>query len=336
MAALLLTAAVLAVDLTVRSLSEGRDEEVAYLDEVRPHIEASTQQGLDLADFRANAPAMDRATFDRRLGRLVRETDETLAAVVAVEPPEALIPADALLVSTMAVRSRAATEIRDALRSLLTDATVGDTTEDINAAIEDLIIADRTYQLFLDEAGARDAEAEVPPSDWMAVPDPWRGDQQLGFLSALRSSPDLATIHDVAIVSATVSPPPVAVDGRIQVLATDEPLEVTVVVANRGSADETAVTVTVTLNIDGATQSSTEVIDIEAGAQKTVVLADLTPEVAKAATLIIDVAPVDGELATGDNSDRLRLRVRNPEATTTTAPAATTTAPPAATTTTAP
>src|SRR5947209_8063708 len=72
----------------------------AYLDQVRPGVQASASQGSDFADVRANAVALGRAALDRRLDRLSAEVKSTLRSIDTLAPPPSMRVAQAYLVAT--------------------------------------------------------------------------------------------------------------------------------------------------------------------------------------------------------------------------------------------
>src|SRR5688500_8039965 len=114
----LLTLLVLVVNAAVSSRSEGpaqRLERLAYLDEVRPQIEASNDQGSALTALRTDAAELGRAGITRSLDRLERDSRTVLERVQTTEPPDGLSTSHSLLVSTMFARSRAVAAIQQAL-----------------------------------------------------------------------------------------------------------------------------------------------------------------------------------------------------------------------------
>src|SRR5688500_11797469 len=73
--------------------------EKAYLDEMRPHGERSTQRGADLVAVRDDAADLGRVGVTRRLGRLEDEASALLREVRDADPPPSLASAHTLLES---------------------------------------------------------------------------------------------------------------------------------------------------------------------------------------------------------------------------------------------
>src|SRR3954451_12442282 len=77
-----ITITVLGVQAMVSSRDHGPAEQqaaLAYLDNVRPLVDRSTQQGVDLASMRANALTLGRDGINRQLERATRDSAEVLA-----------------------------------------------------------------------------------------------------------------------------------------------------------------------------------------------------------------------------------------------------------------
>src|SRR5919108_6316165 len=119
--ALLLTLVVVVVN-AASSRSDGpstRLAQVAYLDRVRPLVERSTEQGADLVRVRDEAGRLGRAGVGRRLERVTADARSVLRLVEDADPPDSLETTHTLLVSTMAIRARAAEAVRQALTQAL-------------------------------------------------------------------------------------------------------------------------------------------------------------------------------------------------------------------------
>lgn len=337
--ALVASLLIVVIDLAVRSLADGPDRRLAYLDEARPLIEDSSQQGLDLDELRTGATRLDRVRFDRRVARLRAETEATVALARELAAPASLRDADALLISTLSIRAQAADRLAAAFTTLLGGGTSAQAAGQLGAVARDVRLADRLYALFAASAARVDGGTTMPPSAWIADDPAWNDDALGRFVATLRTSGNLATVHDVAVVAVSVFPPPVITEGDEQVLATAEPLTVTIIAGNRGSVTEAEVRVVVKLTVPGQQPVTLEdVVELAAGAERTVRLGKLAPVAGKQATLEITVEPVAGEQASGDNRTVLRLRVRPPAPSTTTTTVSdgeptSSTAPPAPTTT---
>src|SRR5438067_8116864 len=107
---LVLTLIVLAVNAAVSSRSRGpgaRQAMLGYLDEVRPLVDRSNQQGSELADLRNQALTLGRDGIQRRLDRVQREATSVLREGRQLRPPGALRDAQDLFVAALAIRESA-------------------------------------------------------------------------------------------------------------------------------------------------------------------------------------------------------------------------------------
>ncbi|HZQ27778.1 MAG TPA: hypothetical protein VFA94_08770, partial [Acidimicrobiales bacterium] len=79
--AVLLSLVVVLVNAAVSARSKGpsrRLAELAYLDQVRPFVERSTEQGAELQQVRTDAAKLGRAGVSRRLDRVTADADAVL------------------------------------------------------------------------------------------------------------------------------------------------------------------------------------------------------------------------------------------------------------------
>lgn len=318
--AVAITLTVVVVDAVGRSGEEGPDERLAYLDDARPLVAESADQAADLASLRQEALTLDRVAFDRRLERLRSEARSTLEAVQDLDPPDSLQEADSLLVASLAIRSRVAHDLGPAFDLALGGGTLADAVTRFGALAADLTVSDRNYALFAEMAQEAEEDANPPESGWIGDPASWQPEVLEAQLAALRQAGNLAAVHDVGVVTVSLAPPPVRSEGEVGVLATSDPLRVTVIVTNRGSEAEQGVVVSA--GLEGGEVVSKQV-DLEPGQDLTVTLDGVQPPppATTPMALVVRAGPVGGEASVDDNEVRLLLRVRDPaEATTTTAP----------------
>src|SRR5437764_15332992 len=98
----LLTLAVLAVNAAFSARSKAparRLAELAYLDEVRPLVERSSNEGADLEQVRQGAAKLGRAGVDRRLEQVAADAESVRRAIDAASPPATLKAEHSLLVA---------------------------------------------------------------------------------------------------------------------------------------------------------------------------------------------------------------------------------------------
>lgn len=312
---LALSALVLAVNAAISARSPAparRLAQLAYLDRVRPLITRSSDEGAQVADVRNRAGSLGRAGIISHLDGVVRDSQAVEAALGNTWAPKTLRNAHDLLVATMAIRAQAATALHDAMVSALGPGPVSPTTAALGDAGQDMIAADRAYQLFL--AGIPPdvrSEGALPNSQWVPDPGAWASAPVTVFVAALRSSQSLAPVHDVAIVEAQTQPPAVGSDNGAQIVPMTRALKVMAVVANTGNGPERHLTVTATLTGPGnSVESVRDFADLAAGESQAITLGDLHPIQGATETLTVQVKAVDGETNLADNQQTLTLEFK--------------------------
>jgi hypothetical protein len=302
--ALVLSFLVLAVNALASSRSDGAGQrlaELAYLDEMRPHIERSTEQGADLADVRATALQLGRDGLRRRLERVGRESAAVADAVRRFEPPNTLADAHSLLRTTMLIRARAAERTRTAMVDAVSQRPIAPAVQAMVEAGEDMAAADRTYEVFLRELPDDERLTPPPRSRWVRSDRDWSEPDMAALVASLRSSALHAPVHDVSVLLVTTDPAPVGTDGSSSVLPPTKTLNLEVVVANVGNERETDVPVMAVLEGTKGMDTVREFVDLAPGQRQTVVLSGLRPNADDDATLTVRVGPIQGESKSGDN-----------------------------------
>ena len=207
LAAILLTIAVLIANAALHTHASTAESVLTYLDQIRPDVQRSANEGADLADVRANAVQLGRDGISRRLDRLVSEARTTLTNVTNVTPPPSLRVAHAYLLSTLAVRARAADEARTAMNAALAEGPADPAVQGLVSVGQDITLGDRAYQLFAASLPAPTA-VPLPVSTWVTDPTGWMQPELVAFVTSLRSSTSPTPVHDLAIVTFTTDPPP--------------------------------------------------------------------------------------------------------------------------------
>jgi hypothetical protein len=301
--ALLLTFVVIVAVYASGSSSPNDNEQLAYLDDVRPAVERSNNLGRELDGLRTSLSTLTRPILARRLDRLSREGTSIANAVQAVTPPRSLSTTHSLLVATMAVRADALAALITALDGALGGDPLAASADRLSQIGTDFTVSDRSYQLYVGRLG-RPVEGATPPASvWMTDPSWWTPDNLRVLLATLRSKASLAPVHDLAIVTVATDPPPASMDGTNRVLPVVKGMHVDVVVANIGNVVQKQVSVVVTVTAaSGAVDTARRFVDLDAGQRMSVQLGLLHPIVGEASTLRVDVAPVDGESAVDDNT----------------------------------
>lgn len=305
---LLLSLVVLTVNAAVSAGSKGpapRLVALSYLDQVRPQIERSTEQGIVLAQMRERAAELGREGVRRRLAQLRTEAEDLLASVRRTEPPETLSTAHSLLVAAMAVRVRAVTDLDRAVDQALGGSSSPRSVRDVLSDVSDAIVAaDQTYRVFLDSLPhpGRLRSPPMPASRWADESNLWSAPELGALVSAIRSGVTDEVVHDVSVVVVRTDPAAVASEAGAAVLPLVRALRVEVVVANTGNQRERQVPVIATLDSPGGgADSARDFVDLAPGQRRVVTLAGLRPAPGPPSNLSVVIGPVQGEGAIADN-----------------------------------
>jgi hypothetical protein len=311
----LLSVVVLLVNAGVSSRTKGpakRLAGLAYVDEVRPLVEASTLQGADVAQVRNAAAELGRNGIRRKMERVRREAAGELRGVRQIDPPPGLAAPHSLLLATMVLRARATSMMAGALTAALGTGAPEPAVDALVKAAEDLIAADHTYRTFVELAVVDGATGPLlPESRWVSDRTVWERPDVSAFVSALRAAAISTPVHDVGLLTFTTDPKPVASEAGSAVLPLVRTLRVEVVVANIGNATEAAVPVVATLTGPGGeTDTAREFVNLAPGQRRAVALGGLRPVPGGPSTLTVVVGPVDGEGGANDNQRSMSLVVR--------------------------
>jgi len=279
----------------------------AYLDQVRPGVQRSTEDGGDFNDVRANAAKLGRNGIDRRLDRLASSVGSTLTSMESLTPPPSMRVAHAYLVAALGVRAKAVTEARPGLDAALTagpgpDQGVQAASDALAQVGSDVELGDRAIGLF---AGALPPGAEVPTNaPWVHDASTWTLAELTVFVSGLRSSATARPVHDVAMVAFQTDPTTVGMQGTAQVIPVGKAMTVTMVVENVGNQPEKGVLVQAVLTLaDGSVSRSRDFVDLAPGQRLAVgPLVGLRPVAGTTGTLVMTAGPVPGESNAKDAS----------------------------------
>ena len=314
----LLSLVVLLVNAAVSARSKGPSQrlaELAYLDEVRPSVERSTELGAALRQVRTDASKLGRDGVNRRLDRVQETAESALRAVRGTEPPATLETQHSLLVATLAVRARATTTVRSALVQALGTEPPAAAIDALVGAGQDIAAADRTYDVFLSGMPkAEGAETGVmPPSRWAENEFEWDRAELTVFVNSLRSSSTLAPVHELALILVTTDPSPVGSEAGSLVLPGLSTLRLQIVVANSGNETEKRVPVVATVTpAPGAGDPDTarDFVDLLPGQRQALTLGGLRVPPGGPSTLSVTIGPVEGETTIDDNTKTLTFLVR--------------------------
>jgi hypothetical protein len=288
----------------------------AYLDQLAPAIQRSNQQVADVAGLRNRGSALGSAIVGETLARITAESKGALDAVVALEPPEPLRTAHALLVASLTLRSRAAEALETGYATALSSsADPGEAVALFQSAGADLLAADRAYSAFEQAVVA----AQVQLGTDVAIPEPiveldslaWDPLVLAAYVDSLRSASDPVETVDGAVVLFTTTPGVLRVQDGISVLPPGGELALAVIVANTGNTPIRQATVQATLTpSDGSSPTDRrDFVDLEPGERKTVKLGGLSMLPNVSSELRVEVLPIEGESELTNNVSTLTVAV---------------------------
>lgn len=285
---------------------------LAYVDQVRSHIERSTLQGADVAVVRSDATQLGRSGIRRKMDRVLRDTALELRAVRRLDPPPDLRTNHSLLLSTMVLRARAASAMAEALVDALAAGPPQGAVDALVEAGREMAAADQTYRTFVElVAGAVGTARVLPESKWVEEPADWDGPAMTAFVAALKASTVSTPVHDLAVLTFSTEPRSVGSEAGSAVLPLLKTLRVEVVVANLGNAEEARVPMVVTVTGPGGeVDTAREFVDLEPGQRRAVTVGGLRPVPGGPSVLKVVVGPVEGEAAVADNERSMSLVLR--------------------------
>lgn len=287
--------------------SDGRDVElrhIAYLDEVRPHVQRSTEQGADVLAVRAMAGDLGRPGIRRRLDRVVKEAGDTLRAVERVGPPEGLERAHSLLVSSLVLRHRGAATAARGMIDALGRENIDPIVLRLAATGRDLVASDTSYNAFrqtVQKTIGKDRPDVVPESMWVPDTDQWQPPELTAFVNILKANSSLAPVVDVSTLLVRTEPSAVGRDNGRLVLPKVNGVKVSVVVANVGNVAQKQVTVVATLRSVTGEDTARGFADLSPGQRRTLSFRRLRAAPGDA-LLTVTIAPLAGETSIADNT----------------------------------
>jgi hypothetical protein len=251
------------------------------------------------------------------LNQIAADSSRNYQQLVALRPPTDLAGPTGLLEACLLTRSQASSALRAALLPVLQGNATGDVSTTavntgsstttatttpgaanpvvtaIQTAGNDMQIGDRAYQLFLHNLPK--LGVTIPASAWASNPAPYQPDAAQLFVTTLQNNLRTSPVHQLEIYSIMLTPPPVSLQGKTQVLPNSSTLAVTVVVADTGNQPEKDLTVTAAIVTTGSSSSVRDFIDLTPGQARTVSqMGPLNPPQGVPVTLTVSVKPVAG------------------------------------------
>lgn len=288
-----------------------RDEklrQLGYLDEVRPLVADSTEQGKDLINLRANASDLGKPGTRSRLNQVVKETEDTLKAVKGIDAPAGAQEAHSLLIATVQLRVLGARQVAKDMIAAVSATSMSAIVDRLVSTGRNLIAADQTYKAFTEvvEADLNKGVAAqaVAPSVWVPEPEQWESPELTAFVNILKSNSSVAPIVDVATVLVRTTPTAVGKEGEKFLLPKTGSVRLEVVVANIGNVEQKRVTVLASLQQGAeAPDVARDFVDLSPGKRKALSFRGLkVPVPGQDATLTVTIGPLQGESSTADNT----------------------------------
>jgi hypothetical protein len=298
--ALLATFVVVAVNSIVSSSAEGPDPALVFADSVRPAVDSSTRQGIALQDLRTSAGTLGRDGLKRGIERLLRESRALVDQVDATRATGDLRATQGLLLTSLTTRTGALQAFDDTLTGRFEDGPPEQAVDALVAVGQDLAVADRAYELFLDSL-PKTARTSMPASVWLPDPTTFERPEMSAFVGTLRSQASLAPVRDVGVLTVTTDPVPVGMDGTVnRVLPLSKTLRLQVVVANAGNVEEKHLPVEAIVTSEGGMDTARQFVDLAPGGRATVTLV-LRPSPVGVLSLKVHTGPVEAEANLADN-----------------------------------
>lgn len=317
-----------------------RDVNRSYVAQGTVLVGQSNQTGAQLRSLMGRMATLRqiplrRTTLQQQLDALASASSQDATSAAALSPPS---PTVSGFTASLADRAQAVAEVRAAVDGLL-GLGQGDqallpadrAAAEITSAGALLARADQTYagvrRRFLAAPGA----ASLPRSVWVTDPQLWASGSVQALVQDLTSSPTLAAVHRVVLLTDAIrivpaAPPPVrATAGGVSVVPPTKTLQVAAVVANEGNVRETGVVVSaqVVPQGAGAPDSTSEKVSVAPAGSVAVTFPELKVAPGDTYTLTVSVVRPASQVNLAHTSKAFTIRVAPaaPPPTTTTAPA---------------
>lgn len=306
------TIVALLVDAAVHARSpkvEATLSSQAWVDKVLPYITASTAEGREIAQVESNPLPAGAESASGVLNSDAANAATTYKSVVAGDPPGQVQAAAGLLDACMAARKEGSAEMAIAVQRLLKGASAARVVAEMGTAVTEFEVSDSAYELFTQQIGH--VSASMPASQWMS-----QGSYQTtaleSFASRLLASRPGAPAQALAIYAVSTSPPPLSMQGGVEVLSPASSFSVTVVIGDTGRSSLQGVTVAATAApaVGAPSQHVSATVDLSPGQATAVTLSGLKTPASTPATVAVD-ATMPGATAPS-TSKQLRVELPGP------------------------
>lgn len=269
-----------------------------WVDRVLPVIESSTAEGAEVRDLWSRGLAMSSSSIAAAVSGVASGAEADYRTVSSLQPPTQLEGAAGLLEATLLARSQAAAALEQVFRATLgsaansggaggaagaggvtstttrraaggtTSSTTSTTLAPVGAppssqvatvaqAGSDVQVGDQAYRLFAKTFPAS-VGVPMPSSVWATTLAPYQTQTAEVFLASLQSSVVTSPVHQLQILSVSISPAPVGRQGPALVVPDAPTIAVTVVVADTGNQAEAGLTVNAAVTNSGSGSSATQ------------------------------------------------------------------------------
>jgi hypothetical protein len=297
---IVLTLFLLLIDASLKARSNNDASTLstqAWVDQALPIIQSTNAEAQIINDVRAHGLTMSATTITGQLNSVAANAKKTYQEVIALRPGTSVAGAAGLLEACLLVRSQAGQEYATAMASVLSSPIPQNGQADpaensVLAAVQDMEVSDRAYQLFttsLPNVGTR-----IPASQWVPNTSQYQPATLETFLVSLRSSTSLSPIHKLEIQAISTNPSPVNDINGVEVLPTQDGMQVTVVVLNVGNQQENNLAITASVVPSQTGSSVRQFVSLAPGSAQSIQLGNLYPLQGHNATLTLTVTPVAG------------------------------------------
>jgi hypothetical protein len=313
LAALVIGLVVLVVLLIVWVSSCQSDKTSAYEDYMTDVSEVTSSSDRIGRDLRAAIarPGIKLGDLEQALDGLRAQQAQLVAEAQELDPPGPLREEQDSLVETMQLRASGLAGLSQGLAQAGQDggarATGTALAEQAKRFVASDVVYDDLFRVRSQETMREEGVAgvEVPTSSFLNTPELAEGSTWTALVQRLTASPDAGGLHGNQIEGVLVLPGGQRLSPTEEnTVEASEETAFQVLVRNSGDSLETGVEVTLKIIQSPNSITKTETIDlIQPGRTKNVVFGDLGEvTIAEPATLRVNVAPVQGETNTGNNS----------------------------------
>lgn len=270
--------------------------------------------GREVAALRTQLKSLDRLELFRRMRAWQRQASADLAGARELAPPKEGRVQNGYLIAAIGLRAGALRRFDPAVRNALSDTDLQVAQSQLINVMEDLLLADRSYELFR-TSWRKDGGAKPPASQWIADEEDASPQGVGDFVRELRKQAPLKAIYNLAVVSVTIDPKPVGKDGDRDAIPFTKSLAVAVVIENTGNQRIAATTVSAVLISE--TDPEPKTVEGHVGSmapkdRKSITLNGLDPAPGVLNLLRVTVGPVGEELNTIDNVREYPFLMRKP------------------------